>query len=123
MLSVVDSPADERDAAVGRELFAYLSNQDGLPRVYGRYFYDAATSFPLTPGTEAEGHPALLDDGENTVLLTLEREGGTGIYRATTTGYEPFVVDAQFDGQPAAGPVPWQPGADWSAQAIYEWQK
>lgn len=120
---VVDSPWDERNAAVGRELFVYLSNQTGYPTTFGRYTYDAATSYPFTTGMEAEGHPALLDDGLNTVLVTLEREGRTGIYRANTSGYEPFVVDGAFNGQPAAGPVPWQPPADWSEKAASDWMK
>jgi hypothetical protein len=120
---IVDSPADERDAAVGREFFVYLSNEKGNFMTYGRYNYDAASSFPFTSGTEAEGHPSLLDDGTNTVLLTLVRDGQTGIYRANTTSYEPFVVGPAFNGQPAAGPVPWQPDPELSQERYRLWQK
>ncbi len=122
LLSIIDSPADERDAAVAREYFVYLSNESGLPRAYRSYNYDPGTAFPTTAGTEPEGHPAVLDDSEATILLTLVRDGQTGIYRANSTGYEPFVVGPQFNGQPAAGPVPWQPGVDWSEEAIRMWQ-
>ena len=122
-LPVVDSEYDERDAAVGRELFVYLSNETGQPRTFGRYNYDAATSFPFTTGAEPEGHPTLLEDGTNPVLVTLVRDGQTGIYRANSGGYEPFVVGGSFNGQPAAGPVPWQPAADWSEERVRTWQK
>lgn len=123
VLSFVASPADERDAAVGREYFVYLSNESGVMRTYRRYFGDSGPSFPVTPGIEAEGHPAVLDDEMGTVLVTLERDGQTGIYRATSGGYEPFVVGQEFNGQPAAGPVPWQPPADWSMERVKTWQR
>lgn len=109
LLAVIASAADERDAAVAREYFVYLSNESGTLRTYRHYFGDLGPSFPTTAGTEPEGHPAPLDDDNGAVLVTLERAGRTGIYRATASGYEPFIVDAAFDGQPAAGPVLWQP--------------
>ena len=118
-----NSPYDERDASVAREYVVYLSNEPGHPATYRRYNYDRATSFPSTSGAQAEAHPAALDDSESTVLITLEQNGRMGIYRATTAGYQPYFVDGAFNGQPAAGPVPSQPAADWSDKRIREWQK
>jgi hypothetical protein len=117
------SPADERDAAAGREFFVYLSNEAGYPRTYLRYNYEGASSFPITAGTEAEGHPALLGDASNTLLVTLVRNGQTGIYRASSNGYEVFVAGETFNGQPAAGPVPWQPAAESSWERLKAWQR
>jgi hypothetical protein len=119
----VSSPADERDAVAGREFFVYLSNEAGYPRTYLRYNYEGASSFPITVGTEAEGHPAVLGDASNTLLVTLVRNGQTGIYRASSNGYEVFVAGETFNGQPAAGPVPWQPAADSSWERLKAWQR
>jgi WD40-like Beta Propeller Repeat len=120
---VINSPADEREPSVARDYVVFLSNGEGLTRTYRVYpRYGIASAFGVTPGLREEAHPAPLDDAAENTLVYLHDADPPGIYIANYSGYVAFVVGADFNGHPAAGPVPWLPDADRSYRQLLQFQ-
>ena len=117
---LVVGPEDNRDPAVDRDgMLAFLSDRDGIPRVYALDTYPDAQPHPVSQDRQAEGHPAWVDDADLTVLVTLVREGITGVYRASYAGgHEPVAVSEAFNEQPAWGPPLWRPDAKTSSEVL-----
>ena len=121
---VVVGPADDRDPAVRTEYvprLVYLSDRDGIMRTYG---YDYVSSpRPATDTDQPEAHPATLTGEPYLILVTLEREGSTDIFRTSFySDYEPLIASAGFDGQPAAEAVGWRPEFEPSLAWLEAWE-
>ena len=118
---VVSGPADDRDPAVdGSGRLMFRSDRDGALRVYT---LPDSTASVLAGGAESEGHPTWVDDGGHAVLLTLERDEATNIYRADTVPeYEALTRGTGFDGHPAWGPVWWVPDVSFSREWLEQHQ-
>jgi hypothetical protein len=72
---------------------------------------------PHSRQDQVEGHPSPVN--WETVLVSMAENGETGIYQIRPY-YEPALLtgpEGDFNGQPAAGPVWWQP----NPEASREW--
>jgi hypothetical protein len=56
-----------------------------------------------------EGHPSWIDDGIGWILVSMQQDGVTGIYKATLSSHTPVIVSPGANGEPAWGPVLWRP--------------
>jgi len=108
--SVIASPADDRDPAVGgglAERLLFLSDRDGVMRVYVAEPH--AQPRPFAETDQIEAHPATLPGQYYELLVSAEREGTTDIYRISLAGYSALASSPGFDGHPAGGATGWRP--------------
>ncbi len=112
---LITDPADDRDPAVGSNgTIFFLSNRAGEMQSYGyRLAYDNRPRIePASQGVGAEGHPSPFNSSlglEPGLLISLETEGNSDIYLATPYSSRQLTTAPGFEGQPAGGPVWWQP--------------
>lgn len=118
---VVTGPADDRDPAVGLssqlgysfdvdslEFLSFLSDRDGTMQPYVT-LPDGSTTVvkPFAQTDQAQAHPSWFQD---TLLVTMGEAEESDIYKLTSYGSPQAVTSSPgFDGQPAGGPVWWQP--------------
>ena len=123
LTTLVSSPADERDPAVGvssmlanyfdqPELLFFLSDQAGGWKTFVTSLDGRA--LPVQPFAEfdqPQAHPSWL---KGYTLLVAVGEGADSDIDALTPfgASSPLIVSPGFDGHPAGGPVWWQPVAE-----------
>lgn len=110
---LVAGPADDRDPAVGNDGRLYfISDRAGTARTYSLDLnHPQGEPEAYAEMIQAEAHPAPY--GDSSLIVSLSQEGVTNLYRASRfTEPEPLTNLAGFNGQPAAGPVWWQPGSE-----------
>jgi hypothetical protein len=107
---VIVSPADDRDPAVATGLMArllFLSDRDGIMRTYQAEL--PSQPWPFAETDQPEAHPATLPGESYAILVSVERDGTSDVYRAGLSGYTPLAPSPGFDGQPAAEASGWEP--------------
>ena len=107
---VIVSPADDRDPAVAAglmERLLFLSDRDGVMRTYQVELH--SQPWPFAETDQPEAHPATLPGEPYAILVSVEREGISDVYRASLSGYTPLAPSPGFDGQPAAEASGWEP--------------
>jgi Tol biopolymer transport system component len=130
---IVVSPADDRDPAVNASArlgnylalegmqspyLLFLSDREGAMRTYVTGLTGAGTVELYTAAAQTEAHPSWF--ANDTLLLAIGQETGSDIYKVTLPQGTPTLLFASpgFDGQPAGGPVWWQPDAATSRAAF-----
>lgn len=106
LIPVISSPSDDRDPALGPggDIF-FLADREGIMKTYR----GPATIDAYSNQNWSEGHPSPL--GWERMLVSVEENGATKIYQIGRYS-EPVLLTGSaggFNGQPAAGPVWWQP--------------
>lgn len=124
LMPIVTGPADDRDPAIGGSsplassfdfdfgpegFLFFLSDRDGAMKSY--------VTLPVSPAPPAsqfaqidqvQAHPSWFEG--TTLLAAVGEAGGSDIYNLTPWGpAQALIVSPGFDGQPAGGPVWWQP--------------
>ena len=109
--AVVTGTADNRDPAVSRlGQLAFLSDRDGVMRTWVLDMrYAGVPPHALSDEVRPEGHPSWIDDGIGWILVSMQQEGVTGIYKATLSSHTPVIVSPAYNGEPAWGPALWRP--------------
>ncbi len=107
LTALTTDPADDRDPAIGNNTLYFLSDRDGIMRVYRLDLSSQfAQPYPATETAQPEGHPSP-DGNSPTILVAAEYKGVSTIYRVIGAEYTPLTSGSTFDGQPAWGPALW----------------